>query len=210
MGFESLSPQRLAERERWGDRLPPGQRPTAKWPVLHYGAVPAIDLAAWRLRVSGLVANPLELTWDELLALPQTASVSDVHCVTRWSRFDNGWAGVLVRDLLTRAEPLPVAAFALAHAYGGYSANLPLDALLADDAILAHTHEGEPLAPEHGGPLRLVVPSRYFWKSVKWLSEIELGAEGRPGFWERHGYHNDADPWAEERFAKGRSRTGAY
>jgi DMSO/TMAO reductase YedYZ molybdopterin-dependent catalytic subunit len=182
-------------------RLPPGQIHTEKWPVLHYGSVPKIDLSTWDFRVAGLVGKPVRWTWEEFRALPRVEVRSDIHCVTRWSRFDNRWEGVAVREVLQRAEPSPEARFAVIHAEQGFTSNLPLTELQQDDVLLADTHDGQPLTPEHGWPLRLVVPRRYFWKSAKWIRSIELVAGDRPGFWEQNGYHNDADPWREERFS---------
>jgi len=182
-------------------RLPPGQVRTDKWPVLHYGSVPGVDLEQWDFRVYGLVERPVRWTWQEFSALPRVAVRSDIHCVTRWSRFDNLWQGVAIREVLARVGPKPEAVFAIVHAEQGYTTNLPLAELDHDDVLLADRHDGEPLAPEHGWPLRLVVPRRYFWKSAKWVRGIELTADDRPGFWEQNGYHNDADPWKEERFS---------
>ncbi len=182
-------------------RLPPGQVLTEKWPVLQHGAVPKVDLARWSFTVGGLVEHPLRLTWEEFQALPRVTVTSDIHCVTRWSRYDNRWEGVAVRELLARAVPRPEARFAIVHADPDYTTNLPLGALLDGDVLLADRHDGTPLAPEHGWPLRLVVPRRYFWKSAKWVRGIELAGADHPGFWERNGYHNDADPWREERFS---------
>jgi DMSO/TMAO reductase YedYZ molybdopterin-dependent catalytic subunit len=183
-------------------RLPPGQILTDKWPVLHHGAVPRIDIARWDFRVFGLVATPKRWTWEEFRTLPRIEVVSDVHCVTRWSRFDNRWQGVAVREVLNAAGVDPRAHFAIAHAEHGFTSNLPLAELLHDDVLLADTHDGVPLTPEHGWPLRLVVPRRYFWKSAKWIRALELLADDRPGFWEQNGYHNEADPWKEERFSE--------
>jgi DMSO/TMAO reductase YedYZ molybdopterin-dependent catalytic subunit len=182
-------------------RLPPGQVRTEKWPVLHHGSVPQVDLNTWDFRVDGLVSKPVRWTWDEFLALPQVEVRSDIHCVTRWSRFDNLWRGVPFREVLRRVEPKPEARFAVVHAEQGFTANLPLTELDQDDVLFAHQHDGVPLTPEHGWPLRLVVPRRYFWKSAKWIRGVELLAEDRPGFWEQNGYHNQADPWREERFS---------
>jgi DMSO/TMAO reductase YedYZ molybdopterin-dependent catalytic subunit len=181
------------------DRLPPGQSPTLKFPVLTVGPVPDVDTATWSLEVGGLVEQPLRLDWDELLALPQVTQTSDIHCVTRWSKFDTRWTGVRVRDLLGRARPRPEATQAMVHAHGGYTTNIDLAALQDDDVLVAHTFDGRPLEPDHGGPARLLVPSRYFWKSAKWVRAIELMAGDRPGFWERNGYHDHGDPWREER-----------
>jgi DMSO/TMAO reductase YedYZ molybdopterin-dependent catalytic subunit len=181
------------------ERLPPGQSPTVKWPVLTVGPTPSVELERWSLSVYGDVEEPFGVRWDELQAMEQVQQVSDLHCVTRWSRFDTALVGVRVRDLLDRARPRASATHALIHAYGGYSTNLPLEALRADDALVVHTADGAPLAPEHGGPARMVVPSRYLWKSAKWVQSIELLDHDEPGFWERNGYHNDGDPWTEQR-----------
>ena len=182
-------------------RLPPGQVKTDKWPVLHYGSVPRVDLATWDLTVDGLVDHPQRWDWDAFRALPRVRVFSDIHCVTRWSRYDNTWEGVSLREVMTRAVPRPDARFAILHAEQGFTTNLPLSELLADDVLLADTHDGQELTPDHGWPLRLVVPRRYFWKSAKWIRRIELVERDAPGFWERNGYHNEADPWREERFS---------
>ena len=182
-------------------RIPPGQYFTDKWPVLHAGSVPSVDLATWDFRAFGLVRNELRLSWDELLALGSQDVVTDIHCVTRWTKLDMRWTGVPLRALLDAVSPLDSARFVIAHAEQGYTANLPIEALQTDDALLAYAAEGEPLTAEHGYPLRLFVPSRYFWKSAKWLRGLEFASTDRPGFWEGYGYHNDADPWAEQRYA---------
>lgn len=182
-------------------RLPPGQVRTDKWPVLHYGSVPQVDLAAWDFRVFGLVKAPVRWTFEEFLGLPQVEVRSDIHCVTRWSRFDNLWQGVSFKEVLRRVQVEPEARFAVIHAEQGFTTNLPLAELSQDDVLLAHKHDGKDLTPEHGWPLRLVVPRRYFWKSAKWVRSVELVAEDRQGFWEQNGYHNDANPWREERFS---------
>jgi DMSO/TMAO reductase YedYZ molybdopterin-dependent catalytic subunit len=181
------------------ERLPPGQSPTVKWPVLTAGPTPRIALDSWSLAFYGEVEAPFALRWDELMALPQVEQSSDLHCVTRWSKFDVPLRGVRVRELLERARPRPAATHALVHSFGGYTTNLPLDALRDDDVLIAHTAGGAPLAEEHGGPARLLVPSRYLWKSAKWVQSIEVMDHDEPGFWERNGYHNDGDPWREER-----------
>jgi DMSO/TMAO reductase YedYZ molybdopterin-dependent catalytic subunit len=181
-------------------RLPPGQYLTEKWPVLQASTVPNIDLATWDFTVSGLVEEPLRLIWEQVLELPAEKVTVDIHCVTRWSRFDTTFRGVRWRELAALARPQAAARFAIARAEQGYTANLPLEALEADDALIAYEADGAPLTPDHGWPLRLVVPSRYFWKSAKWLRGIELRSTDQPGFWERYGYHNDADPWREERY----------
>ncbi|HZM26978.1 MAG TPA: sulfite oxidase-like oxidoreductase [Gemmatimonadales bacterium] len=182
-------------------RLPPGQVHTDKWPVLHYGSVPRVDLARWDFRVFGLVEQPVRWTYEEFLALPQVQVRSDIHCVTRWSRFDNLWQGVSFKEVLARVQVRPEARFAVIHAEQGFTSNLALSELTQDDVLFAHRHDGQDLTPEHGWPLRLVVPRRYFWKSAKWVRGVELVAEDRPGFWEQNGYHNEADPWREERFS---------
>lgn len=185
---------------RRGQRIPPGQARTDKWPVLHYGEVPATDPASWDLRIFGLCAPHLRLSWEDFRALPRVAVRADMHCVTRWSRLDNLWEGASVRGLLARAQVDPAARFVLIHAESGFTTNLALEDLLQDDVLLADRNNGQPLAPEHGGPLRLVVPRLYAWKSAKWVRGIELLAEEVPGFWERNGYHLRGDPWKEERF----------
>jgi DMSO/TMAO reductase YedYZ molybdopterin-dependent catalytic subunit len=181
-------------------RTPPGQSLTGKFPVLHYGSIPRVDLATWDLRIFGLVDAPVTLTWDQLQALPRQRKTVDIHCVTRWSKLDTTWEGVPIGAVLDLAGIRPEATHALVHAEQGYTTNLPLDVLLDDDVLLADTYDGRPLDPEHGYPLRLLVPKRYFWKSAKWVRGIELLDHDVRGFWERYGYHNDADPWREERF----------
>jgi DMSO/TMAO reductase YedYZ molybdopterin-dependent catalytic subunit len=181
-------------------RLPPGQYLTEKWPVLHAGSVPKTDLATWDFTVSGEVEQPLRLTWEELTALPATEIKLDIHCVTRWSRFDTRFKGVHWRDLAALASPKASAGFVVAQAEQGFTANVPLAALEDENALIAYEADGEPLTPDHGWPLRLVVPSKYFWKSAKWLRGLELLDHDQPGFWERYGYHNEADYWKEERY----------
>ncbi len=191
----------MVESPRREPRLPPGQVKTEKWPVLHHGSVPTVDLAHWDLVVDGLVAHPQRWTWEQFQALPRTRVFSDIHCVTRWSRYDNRWEGVSLREVMERCAPASDARFAVIHAELGFTTNLPLTELLQDDVLLADRHDDEPLTPEHGWPLRLVVPRRYFWKSAKWIRRIQLVDRDEPGFWERNGYHNEADPWREERFS---------
>ena len=181
-------------------RLPPGQIPTAKWPVLHYGTVPRFDPKRWSLRVFGEVDRPLTLDYPTALGRERVELTADIHCVTRWSRYDTVFEGFPVAPLLREAGARDEARFAVVHGEQGFTTNMPLEALWAADAILADWADGAPLTPDHGYPLRLVVPSRYFWKSAKWVRGIELTREDQPGFWERGGYHNDADPWREERF----------
>ena len=198
------SPPRPADTPRaprQGQRLPPGQVLTDKWPVLHYGSVPKVDLGSWSFRVFGLVERERRWTWEEFQSLPRVEVRNDIHCVTRWSKFDNLWQGVAVKEVLREAGVRPEARYAIAHAEQGFTANLPIAELLKDDVLLALRHGGEDLTPEHGWPLRLVVPGRYFWKSAKWIRGLELAAADRPGFWEQNGYHNDADPWKEQRFS---------
>jgi len=169
--------------------------------VLHAGSVPRYDdLATWSFRVFGDVEQELELTWEQLNELPRTSTTQDIHCVTRWSRFDTEFEGVHWRELAKLARPNPTARFAIAHAEAGFTSNVPLTFVEDDNAVLATHGDGVPLTPDHGYPLRLVVPGKYFWKSAKWLRGIELSSIDQPGFWERYGYHNDADPWQEQRY----------
>ena len=184
------------------DRIPPGQYRTEKFPVLHYGSVPKTDLRTWDFKVWGLVDSPFRLTWAEFKTLPRKTVQTDIHCVTRWSKLDTAWEGVPIQAILEAAQLRPAAAFVLAHSEQGYTANLPLDVLDDDDVLLADTFNGEPLEPEHGYPLRLVVPKRYFWKSAKWIRGLEFLDHDILGFWERYGYSNNADPWKEERFSE--------
>lgn len=180
-------------------RVPPGQYLTERFPVLTVGPNPEYDLADWDLTVFGEVERELRLTWEELLALPQCDVVTDIHCVTRWSKLDTPWRGVLVRDVLGMAGVRPSGTHVMAYSDGGYTTNMPLEVARDDDVLLAHAYDGEPLEPDHGAPLRLLVPKRYFWKSAKFLRKLEVMSEDRMGFWELNGYHNDADPWREER-----------
>jgi DMSO/TMAO reductase YedYZ molybdopterin-dependent catalytic subunit len=181
------------------ERVPPGQYLTERFPVLTVGPNPRYDLATWDLRIFGEVENEVRLTWDELMALPQRDVLTDIHCVTRWSKLDTEWRGVPVRDLLDRAGVKPAGTHVMAYSDGGYTTNIPLETLLDDDVLVAHTYAGQPLEPDHGAPLRLLVPKRYFWKSAKFLRKLEVMSADRMGFWELNGYHNDADPWREER-----------
>jgi len=181
-------------------RIPPGQYYTDKWPVLHAGSIPRIDIATWDLNVFGLVKNPARLSFDELRELGERDQTSDIHCVTRWTRLDMPWKGVPLRAILELAEPLDSARYVIAHAEQGYTANLPIEALQDPDVMIGLEADGAPLTPEHGYPARLVVPKRYFWKSAKWLRGLEFSDVDKPGFWEGYGYHNDGDPWREERY----------
>ena len=183
-------------------RIPPGQYRTEKFPVLHYGSTPKTDLATWDFKVFGEVDSPFRLTWTEFKALPRKTVTTDIHCVTRWTKLDTAWEGVPIQEILSRAELRPSAAFALAHSEQGYTANMPLSILDDDDVLLADTFDGQPLELEHGWPLRLLVPKRYFWKSAKWIRGLEFMDHDILGFWERYGYNNDADPWKEERFSE--------
>ncbi len=182
------------------DRLPPGQVLTTKWPVLHYGLVPSVDLKTWTFEISGFVEHPFTLNWDELLALPQKTVQCDIHCVTTWSRFDNSFEGVPLQLLLERAGVKPEARFALVSAEQEFTTNLPLTDLDRPDNLLALKHDGEWLTPEHGGPARLLVPHLYLWKSAKWVRGLTLLDQDVPGFWEQNGYHMHGDPWTEERY----------
>lgn len=183
-------------------RLPPGQIETRKWPVLHYGTVPIVDTATWRFRINGEVEHPVDLSWAELIALPHQQTFCDIHCVTRWSRYDNMFDGIPVSALLAMAKPKPTATHALVHAEHGYTTNIPLEDLDLPANLVALSHNGAPLEPEHGGPVRLLVPHLYFWKSAKWVKSIELMEGDYPGFWEQNGYHMRGDPWAEERYGR--------
>jgi DMSO/TMAO reductase YedYZ molybdopterin-dependent catalytic subunit len=185
-----------------GQRLPPGQIITQKWPVLHFGTVPTVDTGTWRFEITGAVEQPLAISWSELHALPRQETACDIHCVTRWSRYDNVFDGVSVASLLQRASPRAAARYVLVHAEHGFTTNLPLDDLNRPANLLALTHNGEPLTAEHGGPVRLLVPHLYFWKSAKWVRGFELLEEDYPGFWEQNGYHMRGDPWAEERYGR--------
>ncbi|WP_034385228.1 sulfite oxidase-like oxidoreductase [Deinococcus sp. YIM 77859] len=182
-----------------GGRIPPGQTLTTRFPVLTYGPSQHYAPQDVRVRIFGL-AEEKTFTWDDLLALPQTTLTYDIHCVTHWSKLDTTWTGVRVVDLMAHVRLDPAARYVMQHSVGGYTTNLPLEDFLRPENLLAHTFDGEPLAPEHGGPLRLVVPHLYFWKSAKWLSGLEFMAEDRPGFWERNGYHMRGDPFKEERY----------
>jgi DMSO/TMAO reductase YedYZ molybdopterin-dependent catalytic subunit len=181
-------------------RLPPGQREVKNWPVLDIGIQPDVPVAKWRLDVDGLVENPVSWGWADLAAQPQVEIVSDIHCVTAWSRFDNRWQGVALRHVLDLVRPKPEARFVIQTAYDGYTTNVPVEYLMGEDVLLAHSWEGMPITREHGGPVRLVLPKLYFWKSAKWLTRLTFVAEDRPGFWEQRGYHMRGEPFAEERY----------
>ncbi|MBC7264737.1 MAG: sulfite oxidase-like oxidoreductase [Chloroflexi bacterium] len=192
-----------------GARIPPGQVLTEKFPVLHEGPVPRVNLTEWDFRVTGLVEEPLVLTYEQFTALPTRRIVVDIHCVTRWTKLDTVWEGVPSRELMRLIKPLPEARYIMVHAEHGYTTNLSLDDFLHEDVLFAWRYDDKPLAPEHGYPLRLVVPHLYFWKSAKWVRRLEFMAENRPGFWESRGYHIRGDPWREERFSSGLGRRGS-
>lgn len=213
---EDINEKLLAAKMRWAkaarnitgktdpervERLPPGQRLVANWPVLDLGVQPDVTKDDWKLSVDGLVENPVSLTYAQLLALPQTSSVSDIHCVTKWSRYDNHWVGVSARDLIALVRPKAEVGHVIFHAYDGYTTNVTLEAFAAEDAMIAHTWEGYPITRQHGGPVRIVIPRYYFWKSAKWVRRIEFSRDDKPGFWEVRGYHNVGDPWNEERYS---------
>jgi DMSO/TMAO reductase YedYZ molybdopterin-dependent catalytic subunit len=183
------------------NRVPPGQYLTTKFPVLTYGPVPRFNPQTWDFRMSGEVEQPLRFTYEQFKALPRSRMVADFHCVTTWSRLDNVWEGVMVSRLVNMARLKPSAAFVLVHCDGGYTTNLPLKNFLDDDVMLADRHDGQDLTPDHGFPLRLVVPKLYAWKSAKWVRAIEFLDQDVRGFWEVRGYHNRADPWLEERYS---------
>ena len=189
----------LEKKAKSEGRLPPGQSLTLKWPVLHQGSVPTFDPAKWDFKISGMVEEPVRLTWTEFRTLPQSEVISDFHCVTRWSRLNNRWRGVLFKEVVKLAKPKPVAHFALVLAEEGYTSNVPLADLERPDVLFAFEHDAAPLTAEHGGPLRLVVPHLYAWKSVKWVRGFMLFDHERLGFWERNGYHAFGDPWTEQR-----------
>ena len=200
MGFFERNRRQLADRGIDPDRLPPGQYFTERFPVLHVGDVPQIDVATWTLRVFGLVDRELTISWDELRAMPPTSLHTDIHCVTKWSKFDTSWTGVAVRDLFDRAGLRPEATHVMGHAAYGYTANLPLADVVRPESMVAYEYDGGPIPAEHGGPVRLVVPHLYFWKSPKWLEGLEVRSGDEPGFWERNGYHMYGDPWREQRY----------
>ena len=179
--------------------MPPGQFISKKFPVLTYGSTPKIDLKTWKIRVFGLVEREVELDWEQFMKLGWVTINADFHCVTQWSSLDNTWEGAPFASLVSLAQPKPEARFVMAHCYGGYTTNLPL-AVAMEEGLLAHKQNGQELGKDHGWPMRLIIPSRYGWKSAKWLNGIELMAEDAPGFWEQRGYNNNADPWKEERF----------
>ncbi len=207
--FRGQAPQGTGPSNRHGmPRLPVGQHEVRNWPVLDLGDLPEVDLQTWRLEVGGLVERPFTLSWDEFLALPQVDDVSDFHCVTTWSRYDNHWRGVRFSTLAEMAVPRDEAAFVLCTGYDQmpgsdipYTTNLPLERAIEDDVLLVHTWEGRPLPHEHGGPLRMITPKLYAWKGTKWIRKIEFLPENRRGFWERRGYSDSAEPWFDDRYS---------
>jgi DMSO/TMAO reductase YedYZ molybdopterin-dependent catalytic subunit len=182
-------------------RLPPGQRLVKDWPVLDLGVHPDVPRETFRLEIGGLVENPVVLDWAAIMALPQQESVTDMHCVTQWSRYDNHWRGIATRTLIGLARPQPEVRHVLFHAHDGYTTNVTLEQFSGEDCALVHTWEGKPIERAHGGPLRVLIPRYYLWKSPKWVRRIEFSPVDRPGFWEVRGYNNHADPWLEERYS---------
>jgi DMSO/TMAO reductase YedYZ molybdopterin-dependent catalytic subunit len=209
--FAGLNPQGTGETNRHGmPKLPVGQHEVRNWPVLDLGEQPDVPLSSWKLEVGGLVDNPFTLTWEQFLALPQVDAVSDFHCVTTWSRFDNRWRGVRFRTIAEHAVPKDAAKHVLCTgsdfmpgSYIPYTTNLPLARAVDDDVLLVHTWEGSPLPHEHGGPVRMITPKLYAWKGTKWIRKIEFLAEDRKGFWEIRGYSNTAEPWFNDRYSTG-------
>lgn len=199
MGFFDRNRKEVEEKGFDPSRLPPGQYLTERFPVLHVGDVPTYAPGEWNLAIGGLVNNPFALTFEELTALPSVTLTTDIHCVTKWSKFDTNWRGVKLKDLLDRAGIQSDATHVMGHAEYGYTANLPLEDALLDESMVVWEYEGEPIEPIHGGPVRLLVPNLYFWKSPKWLRGIELMNADKPGFWERNGYHMYGDPFREQR-----------
>ena len=200
MSFYERNRQGISAKGLDPSRLPPGQYLTDRFPVLHVGDIPDYEPGQWNLNIFGLVDRPFTLTLDELKALPSVSLTFDIHCVTKWSKFDTTWTGVRVRDLFEMAGVQPEATHVMEHAEFGYTTNVPLPDITTDEALVAYAFEGEEITPEHGGPVRIVIPHLYFWKSAKWLRGIELIPKDAPGFWERNGYHMYADPFKEQRF----------
>ena len=207
--FRGQPPQGKGTANRHGmPKLPVDQHEVRNWPVLDLGELPEIDLNSWSLKVGGLVENPFTLTWEQLLALPQVDDVSDFHCVTTWSRYDNHWRGVRFSTLAELAVPKDTATFVFCTGYDrlpgsdvSYTTNVPLERAVEDDVLLVHTWEGKPLPPEHGGPLRMITPKLYAWKGTKWIRSIEFLEHDKRGFWEVRGYSNSAEPWFNDRYS---------
>ena len=184
------------------NRVPPGQHLTEKWPVLHYGSVPIIQTPKWSLKIFGRVEKEKHLSFEEFMALPKVKVFSDIHCVTTWSRLNNLWEGVSTSEIKKLVEISPNAQFVIVHASGSFTTNLPISDFFENDVLLAFKHNNEAISADHGGPVRLVVPRLYFWKSAKWITGIEFSERDKPGFWESAGYHNHGDPWTEERYGR--------
>jgi DMSO/TMAO reductase YedYZ molybdopterin-dependent catalytic subunit len=203
---KAMSTSRRDEEQRVKEagRLPPGQSLTQKFPVLHYGPVPDIDTTTWQLQVFGEVENEMSWSWDTFRQIPTVQVKTDIHCVTGWSKFDTVWKGPLFRDFIQLFGVKPTAKYVIAHAAYGFTTNLPLEVMLEDDVLLAWKYNGEYLEKDHGFPVRTFVPQRYFWKSAKWLLKLEFSSTDKPGFWEQAGYHNNGDPWQEERYQRRR------
>jgi len=196
--------QRPSDDSEIAKRVPPGQVLTEKFPVLHFGRTPDYpDLARWDFRVFGEVGTPFTLSWGEFTQLPTASVTLDIHCVTRWSKLDTTWEGVPFTHIAEVAQPSPEARYVIFHAEGGFTSNVPLEVAMDPQCLLAWSYAGQPLEPDHGFPLRAIVPGKYFWKSAKWLRGVEFSREDRLGFWERNGYSNSADPWREERYSDG-------
>jgi len=202
MLFEGNERRQRERQMKDAGRLPPGQSLTLKWPVLHYGSIPRFDPQTWDFPIEGLVETPVRLSWSEFNQLPKIKVTSDFHCVTRWSRFDNTWEGIAFREVLNLVKLKPRAGFVLVHAEQGYTANIPLPDLDRENVLFATHHDGAPLPPDHGYPLRLIVPHLYAWKSVKWVRWLEFLDHDAAGFWEQNGYHMYGDPWKEQRFSR--------
>ncbi|MGQ9887555.1 MAG: sulfite oxidase-like oxidoreductase [Aggregatilineales bacterium] len=200
--MDFLKRRRSEERIKNEGRLPPGQSLTEKFPVLTYGPTPQFNEATWDLRVWGEVEREMRWTWQEFLELPTVTITCDIHCVTRWSKFDTVWQGVRFNEFVKLFGVKPTARFVIAHCDHGYTTNLPIEAMMEDDVLLAYKYDGRFLDPDHGFPLRTLVPKRYFWKSAKFLRGLEFSPVDKPGFWEMAGYHNDGDPWKEERYGR--------
>jgi DMSO/TMAO reductase YedYZ molybdopterin-dependent catalytic subunit len=201
MAFDSPGRKAEPDRRNYGERMPPGQRAIERWPALTAGEVPRIDLKTWAFRIWGEVEEELTLDWQQFMALPKTTVHADVHCVEGWSIVDKTWEGVAFRELMKLVRPKPEARYAMVHSYGGYTTNVSLEDLLDDSVLFAYKQNGQELTPEHGWPLRLVVPKLYFWKSAKWVCGLQFMNEDSLGFWESRGYHQRGDVWQEERYS---------
>jgi DMSO/TMAO reductase YedYZ molybdopterin-dependent catalytic subunit len=200
MAFDFFRGKRAEREKALGNRLPPGQYLTEKWPVLHYGSVPKFNEAKWSFRVFGLVNNPTTWTYRDFMTLPKRTITRDVHCVTRWSMFDSEWEGIPFLEIARLVEPTAEARFVVVHAENNFTTNVPMSDLMREDVLFAYKRNGENITAEHGWPMRLLVPHLYFWKSAKWVRGLEFVPDDRPGFWESYGYHMRGDPWKEERY----------